>query len=150
LALCSALCVRVQPDHMLISSAGHPAPMIVRGDGRVRELGGGGPMLGAVHDPIWPERLIPVGSDETVLLYTDGVTDTHGDRERFGQRRLQSFLADHADLDPDGLLSALEAALDRFQRGPQSDDTAALALRLERLAAVPRARRRLVPRRQAR
>jgi anti-anti-sigma factor len=149
LALCSALCVRVQPDHLLISSAGHPEPMIVRGDGRVREIGGGGPMLGAVRDPTWPERFIPVGSDEMVLLYTDGVTDTHGGRDRFGQRRLKSFLSEHADLDPDGLLSALEAALDSFQRGPQSDDTAALALRLERLAAAPRARRRLVPRRQA-
>jgi anti-anti-sigma factor len=141
LALCSALCVRIHPDHLLVSSAGHPAPLIVRSDGRIREIGGAGPMLGAFSDPIWPERVVQVGRDETVLLYTDGVTDTLGARERFGQRRLAEFLATNARLGPYELLEALEATLEDFQHGPQGDDTAALALRMQASAPVERAQR---------
>jgi anti-anti-sigma factor len=136
LSLCSALCVAFRSDHLVISSAGHPHPIIVRRDGRVREVGGGGPVLGVVSDAVWPERTIRVSPGETVLLYTDGVTDTLGEGERFGQRRVAELLIEHADSPPHELLARLEAALDRFQRGPQSDDTAALALRLERSAVA--------------
>jgi anti-anti-sigma factor len=132
LSLCSALCMSVQSTHLLVSSAGHPGPLIVRQDGRIREIGGGGPMLGVPSGAAWPERTVPVGPEETVLLYTDGVTDARGETERFGQQRLAELLIEHASLSPGDLLAELESALDRFQRGPQSDDTAALALRLER------------------
>ena len=37
--LCSALCVRLHRDRVVISSAGHPAPFVVRADGRIREIG---------------------------------------------------------------------------------------------------------------
>jgi anti-anti-sigma factor len=129
LALCSALCVRIESHRLLVSSAGHPAPLIVRDDGRIREIGGGGPMLGAFTDPTWPERAVVVGTNETVLLYTDGVTDTQGPGDRFGQRRLARFLAEHARLHPGDLLGELEGTLDEFQVDTQGDDTAAIALR---------------------
>jgi anti-anti-sigma factor len=140
LSLCSALCVAFHSDHLVISSAGHPDPIIVRQDGRVREVGGGGPMLGVASSAVWPERTIGVSRGETVLLYTDGVTDTRGEDERFGQRRLAELLVEHAGSSPHELLAALEATLDRFQRGPQSDDTAAVVLRRERSAVAGRSR----------
>jgi anti-anti-sigma factor len=131
LSLCSALCMSVHADHLVVSSAGHPGPIIVRPDGRIREIGGSGPMLGFVPGASWPEQRVVVGPHETVLMYTDGVTDTRGETERFGQQRLAQLLVEHADRSPDELLAELESALDRFQLGPQSDDTAALALRVE-------------------
>jgi anti-anti-sigma factor len=142
LSLCSALCVRFHADRLLLSSAGHPGPLIVSGSGRIREIGGGGPLLGVSASPRWPERSVSVGQDETVLLYTDGVTDTRGASERFGLRRLSTLLVESAHCAPAELLAELELALERFQVGPQSDDTAALALRLEptALARAPRAR----------
>src|SRR5262249_12587175 len=138
LAMCSALCVRIEPDRLLVSSAGHPAPMLVRVDGRIREIGGGGPLLGAFTDPPWAQRAVGVGSDETVFLYTDGVTDTNGSAERFGQRRLVRFLVDNARLSPGELLSELEGTLDEFQHEAPSDDTAAIALRLAGATVAPR------------
>jgi anti-anti-sigma factor len=140
LSLCTALCVGIHTDHVLVSSAGHPAPIVVRLDGRIREIGGGGPILGLSAGANWPERTVMVSPDETVLLYTDGVTDTHGETERFGQQRLAELLIEHSHLSPPELLTELEAALDRFQLGRQSDDTAALALRVERLP-VPKGTR---------
>jgi anti-anti-sigma factor len=144
LSLCSALCVRLEPDHLLLSSAGHPAPLIVRRDGRIREVGGGGPILGVATGATWPERAVRVQPDETVVLYTDGVTDTRGASERFGLSRLKALLVDHAGSAPADLLAEIELALERFQVGPQSDDTAALALRLKPtpVTVSPRARPR--------
>ncbi|HXO08361.1 MAG TPA: SpoIIE family protein phosphatase, partial [Solirubrobacteraceae bacterium] len=66
---------------------------------------------------------------------TDGVIDALGAEERFGSARLKRLLAEHAGEAPEGLLRALAAGLDRFQVGPQADDTAALALRPTPVAA---------------
>jgi anti-anti-sigma factor len=141
-SLCSALCMSIRSDHLLVSSAGHPGPVVVRRDGRVREIGGAGPLLGLAPGGNWPERTVRVAVDETVFLYTDGVTDTHGKSERFGQQRLTELLIEHADEPPDALLAEIESALDGFQLGPQSDDTAALALRRERIPGKGRTRSR--------
>ena len=100
LSLCTALCVCIHTDRVLMSSAGHPAPIVVRLDGRIREIGGGGPILGLSSGASWPERTVRVSADETVLLYTDGVTDTHGETERFGQQRLAELLIEHSHLSP--------------------------------------------------
>ena len=129
LLLCTALCVRLHRDHTVIASAGHPSALVVRDDGRVREIGAAGPILGAWAGASWTDYAVPIGGDETLFLYTDGVLDTRGEAERFGPRRLKRLLADHAGRSPERILSELEAALDRFQVGTQADDTAALALR---------------------
>ncbi len=129
LSLCSALCVRLESDQFVMSSAGHPAPLLVRLDGRVREIGGSGPLLGGWEGSAWEDRVVPVSPGETLLMYTDGVTDTRGESGRFGASRLRSLLSDHAGAAPQELLSELGAALDRFQADGQSDDTGAVALR---------------------
>jgi serine phosphatase RsbU (regulator of sigma subunit) len=127
--LCTAVCVRLEDEQAVIASAGHPAPLVVRDDGRVREIGTVGPILGAWTGDRPVERSVSIAADETLFLYTDGVLDTLGDHERFGVERLKRLLAERAGDAPDVLLSDLEAGLDRFQVGAQPDDTAALALR---------------------
>jgi serine phosphatase RsbU (regulator of sigma subunit) len=112
-----------------MSSAGHPAPLIVRDDGRIREIGSPGPLLGGWAGSAWSDRGLSISSEETLLMYTDGVTDTRGLHGRFGPDRLRRVLADHAGQPPDQLLQALEAALAEFQVAGQADDTGAVALR---------------------
>jgi hypothetical protein len=129
LSLCSALCVRLDAGGFLMSSAGHPAPLLVRDDGRLREIGGSGPILGGWADSTWEDRSVRVGGDETLLMYTDGVTDTRGESERFGPVRLRHLLAERAGSSPAQLLSELRAALDEFQTEGHADDTGAVALR---------------------
>jgi serine phosphatase RsbU (regulator of sigma subunit) len=129
LSLCSALCVRLCDDGFVMSSAGHPPPLVVRDDGRIREIGGSGPILGGWDDSSWEDREVRVGPDETLLMYTDGVTDTRGEAERFGAVRLRRLLAQSAGAAPDQLLARLQAALDEFQTEGHADDTGAVALR---------------------
>jgi PAS domain S-box-containing protein len=129
LSLCSALCLRLEGKEIVISSAGHPAPLVVRDDGRIRELGVSGPILGAWSESEWVDSGAQVDDDETLFVYTDGVVDARGEDKRFGARRLRRVLAENAARSPAELLAAIEAALDSFQVEGQSDDTAALALR---------------------
>jgi len=127
--LCTALCARLQPGEAVIASAGHPPALVIRDDGRVREIGGVGPILGAWTGEDSIDRPVSIGLDETLFVYTDGVIDTQGEHERFGVGRLKRALRDAAGLPPEELLSHLDAALEQFQVGAQADDTAALALR---------------------
>jgi serine phosphatase RsbU (regulator of sigma subunit) len=127
--LCTALCARLHRGEAVIASAGHPPALVVRDDGRVREIGAVGPILGGWSGSGSADRTVPIAADETLFLYTDGVIDTRGEHERFGVARLKRVLREAAGRAPDELLSEVEAALERFQVGPQADDTAALALR---------------------
>ena len=63
-----------------------------------------------------------------LVLYTDGVTDARGEDERFGDERLLEAL--RGATDAAGAVAAIDRALSAFQRGPQADDTAVLALDL--------------------
>jgi serine phosphatase RsbU (regulator of sigma subunit) len=65
---------------------------------------------------------------DTLLLYTDGVTDTPGERERFGHLRLMDIVR-AARPDPASILDDVERALREFQTGSAIDDRAMLVLR---------------------
>jgi serine phosphatase RsbU (regulator of sigma subunit) len=64
---------------------------------------------------------------DTVLLYTDGVTDTRGRSDRFGPERLMELL-ERAPDDPATILQDIEDALRAFEHGSSIDDRAMLVL----------------------
>ena len=128
-AMCTALCLCLHADHIVISSAGHPPAMLIAPDRSVREVPAAGPLLGAFPDSQWREETVRVGPDELVVLYTDGVTETPGTAERFGSVRLQKLLCGLAGKPPATVLERLDAALDAFAGRAGRDDVAALALR---------------------
>lgn len=128
-SLCTALCLRLEHRRFVVSSAGHPPALIVRADGEVLEAPRTGPLLGAFSDGEWPEQTISLREEDLVLIYTDGVTEAPGTRQRFGLPRLKRLLAESRGSSPGQLLATLSGALDEFRSGPQADDVAALALR---------------------
>jgi serine phosphatase RsbU (regulator of sigma subunit) len=128
-SLCTALCLSLHDDHVVISSAGHPPALVVQRDGTVRQAPTPGPLLGAFEDAEWHEETVPVAPGEVLVLYTDGVVESPGELDRFGEQRLQALLADHAGQAPSELLAHLDAALEAFRSGPERDDVAAVALR---------------------
>ncbi len=129
-SLCTALCLCLHDDHVVISSAGHPPAMLVGTQGNIREAPSPGPLLGAFADAYWPEETVEVSPGELLILYTDGVVDTPGRRGRFGIARLKAFAADCAGNAPEDVVDRLEATLDAFRAGPERDDVAVVALRL--------------------
>jgi PAS domain S-box-containing protein len=125
------ICALVEPTdgemRMTLSAAGHPRPLLKR-DGAVREVGRYGVLLGALENTDWPEDRLVLAPGDVVLLYTDGVTDTPGEGDRFGPDRLADVVATAPDA-PALLLERLAEALRAFQVGTPADDRAVLALR---------------------
>jgi PAS domain S-box-containing protein len=129
-SLCTVLCMRLHEDRIVLCSGGHPSPVVVSRDGELRRPIDSSPLLGAFDDARFSDQEVPVSPGDTVLLYTDGVTETPGGEDRFGVARLQTLVRQHAQNAPAEVLAALDAALERFQSGDHSDDIAALALRV--------------------
>jgi PAS domain S-box-containing protein len=107
--------------------AGHPLPVLVQ-HGGARTLGRPGPLLGAMEDARWPADETRLEPGDRLVLYTDGVTDARGVRERFGDDRLLELLASADGAPPTDLVRAIDGAIRGFERGPQRDDTALLAV----------------------
>ncbi len=133
LSLCTALCGHVAERddggaELQVVNCGHPLPLLVR-DGRVIEVGDHGTMAGAFGDETWTAARIELQPGDTLVLYTDGVTDTVGEGERFEEERLTRCLVE-GPKEPAALVANLDRTLAAFARGPQRDDTAVLALRL--------------------
>ncbi|MDX6554007.1 MAG: hypothetical protein QOD86_202, partial [Miltoncostaeaceae bacterium] len=134
LSLCTAVCARLarRPDgaaRARIVCCGHPLPLLVR-DGEVIEAGRPGPILGAGLREAWRVTELDLRPGDTLVLYTDGITEALGEIDRFGEERLVRCLRDGPS-DPEGLIAHLARTLDAFQLPGQNDDTAVLALRLE-------------------
>ena len=126
---CTVALVQLAPDLATanVRCAGHPQPLLVR-DGEPRPVGHFGPMLGAWPDSHWRAERVALRPGDVLVLYSDGVTRHRRGDGRFGDERLLAAL--RGVRDADGAVAAIDAALNAFQRGPQADDTAVLALNL--------------------
>jgi PAS domain S-box-containing protein len=129
LSLCTTLCVRLTPGKIVFCSAGHPMPLLVGPNG-VREIGEPGRLLGLAHGYDWQDQELVIEAGETIVLYTDGVTDTRGREQRFGDGRLHELLGRAGACSPAQLLANLDDELASFQVGAQADDTAVIAMRM--------------------
>ena len=135
-ALCTICCVHLRERgddaEATIVCAGHPLPYVVGADG-ARAVGTWGQMLGAWTAGEFPRTTTTLAAGELIVLYTDGVTDAVGADGRYGDERLRSAI-DRAR-DPEDALRRIEDALVEFEVGDQVDDTAALAIARQPVAA---------------
>lgn len=126
--------LRLAPDGSLsIANAGHPRPLLADGRG-VRPIEGGGLPLGLFCDSVYTERELRLRPGQTLLLYTDGWTESARENREFGIGRAAASLRRGAALPLPDLLAACRADLERFLgETPRGDDLTLVALR--RLAA---------------
>jgi PAS domain S-box-containing protein len=132
LSLVTAVCALVEDDgaraRLTVASAGHPLPLLRRAGEPPQAFGSHGVLLGVDGDEDWTEACVTLGPGDTVLFYTDGVTETPGDVARFGEARLREAMTRAAD-GPVALLAEIDRSLRDFQAGATLDDRAMLALR---------------------
>ena len=103
---------------------------MVAPDCSVRLLEGTSPIIGAFPDLTYEDRRVPLDPTETVLLYTDGVTEAR-DRSGafFGESGLLSSLTSACDADISKLPDEVFDAVMAFTDGRLTDDIALLAFR---------------------
>ena len=114
---------------VVLGSAGHPAAAVLRSDGRVRMMGGGGLPLGLFADaePTTQELTLELG--DVLFLYTDGVAQARGTDNTYFADRLADELAGLAGLPPDQLVASMRRAMDEFTGGNLVDDVTMLVIR---------------------
>ncbi|HEY1480164.1 MAG TPA: GAF domain-containing SpoIIE family protein phosphatase [Gaiellales bacterium] len=111
---------------VVLSVAGHPLPLVRRADGRVESGHRHGIVLGALAEPALSEEQLHLAAGDTLVLYTDGVTEARIDGSLFGDERLRQLVA-HGPRRADALAAAIEDAVRAFS--PRlADDTAILVL----------------------
>ena len=140
ISLLTVACAHVVPTdagaRLRLTSAGHPLPVLSRPGQAPTTIGPPGLLLGMTGAARWEQSEIELHAGDTLLFYTDGVTDTPSGGERFGEQRLLDALPD-APADPREMIAGVQRALREFQVGDVVDDRAMLALRLVGVGEEP-------------
>ena len=58
-----------------VTAGGHPLPVVIRNDGSGETVGRPGTIVGAFDDASWTTSVTHLQGGDTVVLYTDGITD---------------------------------------------------------------------------
>jgi hypothetical protein len=110
-------------------NAGHNAQLLLRADGTVERLQGGGPVLGIFPERDFTERSLPLTARDRIILFTDGVSESwNAAEEEFGDERIVSAARDGAWAGAEETQRRILDALDRFARGNYHDDVTTVVL----------------------
>jgi PAS domain S-box-containing protein len=130
---CTIACAHVDllrsPARVTVACGGHPLPLVRRADGRVDELGVPGTLLGLALTLSLQDRTAELHPGDTVVLYTDGLTEARAPRVMWGPAELAAAVAAAPAASPAALVDGLVAAALPAGATPR-DDLAVLALRL--------------------
>ncbi|MET9451756.1 PP2C family protein-serine/threonine phosphatase [Streptomyces cinerochromogenes] len=114
-----------------LASGGHPPVLVLRADGTAGYLPTpGGLLVGILPEARFSTAGTVLGPGDTLLLYTDGLTEARTGKDRtslYGDDGLLAFATSHAGKPAHAVIQALTALLDSFGDG-LDDDTALLAL----------------------
>ncbi|MDQ2826973.1 MAG: SpoIIE family protein phosphatase, partial [Actinomycetota bacterium] len=113
-----------------LSMGGHPLPFVLGADGTTRQVGRPGSLLGVVATPTLSDEEHHLGPGESLILYTDGITERHTGEAFFGEEGIEDVLAASAGLTADEIAGRLEEAARRFVKGRPSDDMAVVVVRV--------------------
>jgi serine phosphatase RsbU (regulator of sigma subunit) len=116
---------------LTLVSAGHLPALVLRGE-RVELVQAPGTLLGVFPDPELSEVEVHIGRGDTVLLYTDGVTEARGVDGLYGTERLVDLLGSCSGHSPDAIADTVVADVVAFQDGRLCDDVALLVLQASR------------------
>jgi serine phosphatase RsbU (regulator of sigma subunit) len=116
--------------HAVLASAGHPAAVLIRPDGRTRMLRGGGLPLGIFPDVAPASQQLDLAPGDLLFLYTDGLTSACGPDRIYFEDRLTDGLAALAGKPAAALVSQVRELVLDFCQGELRDDLTMLALRV--------------------
>ncbi|HEV8172100.1 MAG TPA: GAF domain-containing SpoIIE family protein phosphatase, partial [Actinoplanes sp.] len=124
--------VERRPDRTLgvcLHLAGHDRAVLVRADGKTSFVGKGGTALGLLETIASPDVAVTLGPGDSLVFYTDGVTERRRGRELFGSARLLDAATPLAGYPADVMAARLRSTTINFSVEEPRDDIAILVLR---------------------
>lgn len=111
------------------ANGGHPRPVVLPVSGEPREVPPNGMLVGALEQARFSDTDVVLAPGETMLLYTDGVTEARNPAGDFyGTERLLRLLRECTGLPAAATAAYVEQDVFEFLRGESHDDVAVLAI----------------------
>jgi PAS domain S-box-containing protein len=125
---CAHLDLARTPARVTVACGGHPLPLLLRADRSAEEVGEPGTLLGLVERPELQDRTAELRDGDTLVLYTDGLTEAQAPRRVWSPDELaeaaRAAAGGPAAATVDGLMGATIGSLAAVR-----DDVAVLAVR---------------------
>jgi serine phosphatase RsbU (regulator of sigma subunit)/catechol 2,3-dioxygenase-like lactoylglutathione lyase family enzyme len=113
------------------ANCGHLPGLLLRSDGTLDRLGSTCTVLGLFKDWDCSIGESTLCSGDTLVLYTDGVTEAFHEGEEFGEQRLIESLKRHRGQRPQALLDAILGDVKQFSPQEQHDDITLLVAKCD-------------------
>lgn len=130
---CSAICLRLQRSngawHGLLSSAGHPLPLVRSGSGTLRPVGRPGTLLNVLPVPPLFDIALDLLPGEALLVCTDGLPEGRRDNDFYGESRISALFGAAVGSAQQIAQALLDDSIE-FQCGLVRDDIAIVVLRV--------------------
>ncbi|HYY06372.1 MAG TPA: SpoIIE family protein phosphatase, partial [Candidatus Limnocylindria bacterium] len=133
---CTIACVHVDltrtPIRITVACGGHPLPLLLRADGHIATVGTPGTLLGLVERVELEDRSTDLRPGETLVLYTDGLTEARAPDGVWNPEELAHAVGSLRGRDPQALADGLLAMAAPDPAHALRDDIAIVALRAAR------------------
>ncbi len=119
--------LNTQTGVVTMSQAGHPAPVLVRTNGEVVQIGSGGFPVGMLPGMVYEELTETLYQGDRLYLYTDGITECpNPGGEQFSEERFVRLLSEEPQIPIEHVLEKIESALIEWRGSTQFDDDISL------------------------
>lgn len=124
--------MNLESGELIYANAGHNPPIFVHDDANetIESLERTGMALGVLEDVSWEQRGVQLSPGDTLVLYTDGITDAENpNHEFYGYDRLLKSIQENKGIKAEELQkSILDSVFGFTQEASQSDDIAMIVL----------------------
>ncbi|WP_309112301.1 PP2C family protein-serine/threonine phosphatase [Saccharothrix sp.] len=117
-----------------LAAGGHPAPLVLRSGGRVDEVAVHGGIVGVLPEVKFQQTTVALAPGETLLIYSDGVTEARAHRDRedlFGDVRLKAALAECVGLSATAVAEHVRRVVFDWLGAAEHDDLTMLVVQAE-------------------
>lgn len=110
-------------------NAGHEPPIIMDREGNISDLNSTGPLVGLQVDIPFEQAEVELNPGDTLVLYTDGITESRWAGEFFGYEGIAEAIRSCRECEPDEITDQIYERAKSHARGLLQDDIAVVVIK---------------------
>lgn len=108
------LCVKAEENGSIeVCNAGHLPPLLIK-KGSVKKIDATGMPVGLFCDTTYTLNFASMESGDTLLLYSDGLTESFFNEEEYGIERIEKVIVEDVNLSPESLTKKILNDVEKF------------------------------------